>query len=308
MSTDEEKDAWVLDTFGVDPRTYPSKAKATSMGGAPPSAGNAPALAGTAAETDRQGQGQQTEDDEIIAVLVSNKAQDKAGAREGGSDTDEQASAGSQPPDGSVGEIGKPRSPAHAVPPKGSTPASGSVLDKAGSAVDTAGKAVDVADKAVDVADKIVSLGERTTKVLRDNTSVATPQNSQRAVVPAGVALKDVTDGELGGPVTYRYERKILGLTKVFVQMSVKWDSNCTYKGKGHYIKNVRVEVEKADVYFPHHVDVTVEFDDPAAGDSPMLPVSIRVHDKGAINDSIRTFSGVIKGTGGYVERGISDS
>ena len=99
LSTDEEKDAWVFDTFGVDPRTYPKKAAASAKSQASPG-------------------GRAAGSDEIIAILVANKAQDKAGVQSAAPHAAAQPPPGADQDDGLLqtaaytpGEIGKPSTP-----------------------------------------------------------------------------------------------------------------------------------------------------------------------------------------------------
>ena len=175
--------------------------------------------------------------------------------------------------------------------------------------------ALDTADKAIDVVDKLVTLGERVAKIMKDSKSLTVSPDSRVSVVPDGAKWQDLLGGQPSGDVRFAYELWRLGPLPpdVSIMMKVEWLSNLTYKGKGQYIKNATVTPLDVSILPGHDVTIEAEFTDPYQGPGgtkgnpiAMLPVRIKVTDVTFYLTVVKTYEGVIKGSGGFEKGSIS--
>ena len=312
-----EQAAWLKSFTGVDISGFQDNANdgKTAAG----------ATAGAGKDDD------QKDDGKIVAVLVSNHAQDETpktsdqphaspAARGGGA-------PGGEGDDGVADDAGgggdhdaefmlvayepgkQKKKPAggHATAKPG-----GKADDAATPVNDPAGRVLSDIDKGADVASKLVKLGSDVIHLMHENTELTTSSNDHTSVVPADAKWTDLLGGVESKEVQYEYTSF---LSKVDIKFGVEWLYNVSYKGRGQYIKNATVNLDSARTMFPHKVSVDVQFGEPyqdpkGTPNNPiaMLPVRIVVNDRGSliVGDQVRTFRGVIKGSGGYEHHGIS--
>ena len=301
MSTDQAKPhtpaqaTWILETFGVDVTGNQNESSAVSRSAEP----------STTSEKQKP--------PVYKAALVANNAKDvqpapgddKESAQADDTDEVEVAYKPGSADDDAPG--GGPARKPHPSSPHSQHSAPHLPTNRADAILDTV-------DKGIDVADKLVTLGTRVYGLMKNSKSLTVADPARVSVIPEGAKWTELVGGQPSGDVRYSFSTwPHNALSDVSIIFQVQWLHSVSYKGTGQYIKSATVIVADVSIVFGHDVSINVEFGDPYQGPGgtkgnpvAMLPVKITVTDDWAVFTTSKTYTGVLKGSGGYENHSIS--